>query len=192
VGDVAAFERPFLELGQRIVGKSLDNRVGVAIAIETLRRLNSTKNELYFAFTVQEEVGERGAGVSAYGIAPEIALALDITPTGDTPKAFRREISLGMGPAIKIKDAQMLSDPKVVDWMTRTANREKIPFQREVLIGGSTDARAIQLTRTGVRTGGLVIPCRYIHSPSEMIDLEDVDNAVKLLKALLSASIDLK
>lgn len=200
VGDVAAFERPFVEMGRRLVAKSLDDRVGVAIVIETLRRLKRRPervegggpNEAYFVFTVQEEVGVRGATVSAYGVDPEIGISIDVTPTGDTPNAIRRDIALGNGPAIKVKDHLMLSDPKVVEWMERTARKAKIPTQREVLTGGSTDARAIQIARSGVPSGGLVIPCRYVHSPSEMIDYDDVENAVKLLTALLSAPIDIR
>ncbi len=191
VGDVAAFERPFAEMGTRLVAKSLDDRAGVAVAIETLRRLKASPNEVYFVFTVQEEVGVRGATVSAYGIDPEIGIAIDVTPTGDTPNPVRREIALGKGPAIKVKDHLMLSDPKVVAWMERTAQKAKIQTQREVLTGGSTDARAIQVTRSGVPTGGLAIPCRYVHSPSEMIDINDVENSVKLLTALLNVPIDL-
>jgi putative aminopeptidase FrvX len=191
VGDVAAFERPFVEMGKRLVAKSLDDRAGVAIAIETLRRLKAGPNEVYFVFTVQEEVGVRGATVSAYGVDPEVGIAVDVTPAGDTPNPVRRDIALGKGPAIKVKDHLMLSDPKVVEWMEHTAQRAKIPTQREVLTGGSTDARAIQIARSGVLTGGLTLPCRYVHSPSEMIDYGDVENAVKLLTALLSAPIDL-
>lgn len=191
VGNVAAFERQFVEMGKRLVAKSLDNRAGVAVAIEVLRRLKTCQNELYFAFTVQEKVGVRGATVSAYGIDPEIGIAIDVTPTGDTPNPIRRDIALGKGPAIKVKDHLMLSDPKVVAWMERVAQNEKIPTQREVLTGGSTDARAIQVTRSGVQAGGLVIPCRYLHSSSEMLDYDDVENAVKLLTVLLSVPIDL-
>jgi len=191
VGDVAAFERPFVEMGSRLVAKSLDDRAGVAVAIETLRRLKSSPNEVYFVFTVQEEVGVRGAAVSAYGVDPEVGIALDVTPAGDTPNPIRRDIALGKGPAIKVKDSLMLADPKMVAWMESSAQKAKIPTQREVLTGGSTDARAIQLTRSGVPTGGLIIPCRYMHSPSEMIDYGDFENAVKLLTAMLNAPIDL-
>ena len=189
VGDVAAFERPLIEMGTRLVAKSLDDRAGVAIAIETLRRMKGGPNEVYFVFTVQEEVGTRGAIVSAYDVDPDVGIALDVTPTGDTPNSIQRDIALGKGPAIKIKDSLMLSDPKVVAWMERSARMAKIPTQREVLTGGSTDAYAIQLTRAGVPTGGLVIPCRYVHSPSEMIDYGDVEYAVKLLSSMLSAPI---
>jgi len=191
IGDVAAFERPFVEMGPRLVAKSLDDRAGVAVAIETMRRLKGSPNEVYFVFTVQEEVGVRGATVSAYGVDPEVGIAIDVTLTGDTPNPIRRDIALGKGPAIKVKDHAMLSDPKVVAWMERSAQKAKISTQREVLTGGSTDARAIQLTRSGVPTGGLVIPCRYVHSPSEMIDYSDAENAVKLLTAMLNAPIDL-
>jgi len=190
VGDVAAFERPFVEMGSRLVAKSLDDRAGVAVAIETMRRLGFGLNEAIFVFTVQEEVGVRGATVSAYGVDPEVGLAIDVTPTGDTPNPLQRDITLGAGPAIKVKDHSMLSDPKVVAWMERSAKAARIPTQREVLTGGSTDARAIQLTRSGVPTGGLVIPCRYVHSPSEMIDYGDVEKAVELLTAMLNAPID--
>jgi tetrahedral aminopeptidase len=190
VGDVAAFDRPFVDLGGRLVAKSLDNRAGVAVAIETLRRLGGGPNEVYFAFTVQEEVGVRGATVSAYGVDPQIGLAIDVTPAGDTPNSVRRDIALGKGPAIKVKDSQMLAAPKVVAWMERAAKKAKVAIQREVLTSGSTDARAIQLTRSGVPTGGLVLPCRYIHSPSEMMDYGDIENAVELLTAMLTAPID--
>ena len=191
VGDVAGFDRPFLDLGERIVAKSLDNRAGVAVAIETLRRLGPGPNEVYFVFTVQEEVGVRGASVSAYGVDPQVGLALDVTPTGDTPNAIRREIALGTGPAIKIKDSQMLASPQAITWMENSAKQAKIPVQREVLTGGSTDARAIQLARSGVPTGAMVLPCRYIHSPSEMMDYGDLEHAVQLLTAMLSAPIDI-
>jgi tetrahedral aminopeptidase len=191
VGDVAAFERPFVELGKRLVAKSLDDRAGVAVAIETLRRLGLGPNEVYFVFTAQEEVGLRGATVSAYGVDPDVGIAVDVTPAGDTPNPIRRDITLGKGPAIKVKDHLMLSDPRIVDWMESTAKKAGIPTQREVLTGGSTDARAIQMTRSGVPTGGLALPCRYVHSPSEMVDYEDVENTVNLLTALLNAPIDL-
>jgi endoglucanase len=199
VGDVAGFDRPFVDLGTRLVAKSLDNRAGIAVAVETLRRLGRRQgrvekpgpNETYFVFTTQEEVGVRGATVSAFGIDPEVGLSIDVTPAGDTPNGIRRDIALGKGPAIKIKDSKMLADSRVVDWMERAAKNASIATQREVLTNGSTDARAIQLARSGVPTGGLVLPCRYIHSPSEMMDYHDIEKAVQLLTAMLNAPIDL-
>jgi tetrahedral aminopeptidase len=191
VGDVAAFQRPFLDLGGRLVAKSMDDRIGCAVLVETLRLLKTSPHELYFAFTTQEEVGTRGAGTSAFGIDPEIGLAVDVTLTGDTPKSRPMAISLGKGPAVKVKDSGMLANRRVVEWMCSTAERKRIPYQREVLEGGSTDARAIQMTRSGVPAGCLSIPCRYVHTPSEMVDYEDVRNSVKLLTALLSAPVNL-
>ena len=191
VGDVAVFERPFSVLGNRLVSKAMDDRIAVAVMIETLHQLKKSPHDLYFVFTVQEEVGLRGATTAAFGINPDLGLAVDVTLSGDTPKGVKMEVALGKGPAIKVKDSRMLADPRVVNWMVVVAQKEIIPYQLEVLERGSTDASAIQLTRAGVPAGCLSIPCRYVHSPSEMVDLGDVENAVKLLVALLSNSINL-
>jgi len=191
VGDVAIFERPLTEMGDRMVSKAMDDRISVAILIEALKQLKQTPHEIYFVFSVQEEVGVRGATTAAFGVDPEVGLAIDVTRTGDTPKGITMEVALGAGPAIKVKDSGMISDPRVVDWMVRTAQKAKIPYQLEVLERGGTDARAIQLTRSGVPAGCLSIPCRYVHSPSEMVDYNDVQNSLKLLLALLQDSIDL-
>ena len=191
VGDVAAFDRPFVEMGNRLVAKSMDDRVGVLVAIEALRALKSTPHDVYFVFTTQEEVGVRGAITSAFGIDPDVGIAIDVTSAADTPNAAKMEMALGRGPCVKIQDAGSISDPRVVQWMIRAAEKNKIPYQREVLLFGGTDARAIQLTRAGVPAGCLSIPTRYIHSPSEMVDVADVQNSVKLLTALLRTPIDL-
>jgi endoglucanase len=192
VGDVAAFERPFQDLGKRVIAKSLDNRAGVLAAIETLRALKATPHDVYFVFTTQEEVHVRGAAVSAFGVDPEIAIALDVTPSGDTPDSLILEAALGRGPAVKIRDVGMLADPRVVNWMIRTAEKAGIPCQREVLTIGSTDASAIQVSRSGVMAGALSVPVRYVHSPSEMIDWGDLEDTVRLLTALLKGPIHLK
>ncbi len=191
IGDVAGFERPFLDLGRRVAAKSMDDRVGCAVAIEALGALKSTPHDVYFVFTTQEEVGTRGAQTSAYGIDPDLGFSIDVTGWGDTPGQRDFEVALGKGPAIKIRDGGMISDGRIVDWMIRTARRAKIPVQREVLLGGTTDARAMQLVRAGIPVGCVSIPCRYVHSASEMVDLSDVQNAVKLIVALLSAPISL-
>jgi putative aminopeptidase FrvX len=191
VGDVAAFDRPFVEMGNRLVAKSMDDRVGVLVAIETLRALKSTPHDVYFVFTTQEEVGTRGAGTSAFGVDPDVGIAIDVTSSADTPNAMKMEMVLGKGPCVKIRDNGALSDPRVVQWMIRTAEKSKIPYQREVLLFGGTDAHAIQMTRAGVPAGCLSIPTRYIHSPSEMVDFTDVQNSVKLMTAILRTPIDL-
>ncbi|MCB0101132.1 MAG: M42 family metallopeptidase [Anaerolineales bacterium] len=189
VGDFGAFDRDYIEMGGRLVAKSMDDRSGVVVLIEALKSIKSTPNDLYFVFTTQEEVGVRGAGTAAYGIDPEIGIAIDVTGTGDTPASLKMAMELGKGPCVKVRDPGMLSDPRVVEWMASTAEKAKIPYQREVLLVGSTDARAIQVSRAGVMAGALSIPCRYIHSASEMVDYEDLVNSVKLLTALLSKPV---
>jgi putative aminopeptidase FrvX len=193
VGDVATFDRPFLDLGGRLVAKSLDDRIGVAVMIETVRQIKATPHQLYFVFSTQEEVGVRGATTAAFGIDPDLGVAVDVTGTGDTPRRskVRMDVSLGKGPAIKVRDGGMLADRRVVDWMIKGAEQLSLPYQMEILEGGSTDARAMQLTRAGIPAGCLSIPCRYIHSPSEMVDFADVQNAVTLLIDLVSHPIKL-
>lgn len=191
VGDVAAFERPFIDLGDRLVSKAMDDRIGAAVMIASLQKLESTPHEVFFVFSVQEEVGLRGATTAAYGIDPDLAIALDVTRSGDTPKGFKMAVGLGKGPAIKVRDGGMLADPRVVDWMVAAAEREDLPYQLEVLEGGTTDARAMQLTRAGVPSGCISIPCRYVHSPSEMVDIQDVENAVRLLLAMIEQPVEL-
>jgi putative aminopeptidase FrvX len=186
VGDVAAFDRPFLDMGDRLIAKAMDDRIGVAVLIETLRQLKKTPYQLYFVFSVQEEVGTRGAITAAYSLEPDLGMAVDVTFTGDTPKGAKMDVSLGKGPAIKVRDAGMLSDPRVVDWMVRVSKKARIPYQFEVLESGTTDARSIQIARSGVPSGCLSVPCRYVHTPSEMVDYSDVQNAVRLLLDLLN------
>jgi len=192
VGDIAAFDRPFLDLGKRLVSKTMDDRIGVAVLIESLRRLGTTPHELYFVFSVQEEVGVRGATVAAYGLEPDLGLAVDVTAWGDTLKVARMEVALGKGPAIKVRDSGMLADPRVVNWMVHTAESAGLPYQLEVLERGGTDAQAIQLSRAGVPAGTLSIPCRYVHSPSEMVDYDDVQHAVSLMLELLGNPVHLE
>ncbi len=193
VGDVATFDRPFLDMGSRLVAKSLDDRIGAAVLIEALRQVQNTPHQLYFVFSAQEEVGVRGATTAAFGVNPDLGLAVDVTGTGDTPRRtkVRMEVSLGKGPAIKVRDGGMLADRRVVDWMVRGAESLEMPYQLEILEGGSTDARAMQLARAGVPAGCLSIPSRYTHSPSEMVDYGDVQNAVRLLVELVSNPIQL-
>ncbi len=195
VGDVGAFERPFLDLGDRLVAKSMDDRIGAYVLVETLRQFSTGKrkspHQLYFVFSTQEEVGLRGATTAAYGLDPDLGLSVDVTGSGDTPKGLVMDVSLGKGPAIKVRDGGMLSDPRIVRWMVEGAEKAGLPYQLEVLEGGTTDARAMQLTRAGVPVGCLSIPCRYIHSPSEMVDFNDVQNGIKLLAELLSKPVEL-
>jgi len=191
VGDMAAFERPFLDLGNRLVAKSMDDRISAAVLIETLRALKTSPHELYFVFSTQEEVGTRGATTAAFALDPELGISVDVTGVGDTPKGIKMEVALGKGPAVKVRDGGMISDPRLVRVMVQVAEKAGLPYQLEVLEAGSTDARAMQISRAGMPAGCVSIPCRYIHSPSEMVDYNDVQNAVKLLVALISQPISL-
>jgi endoglucanase len=181
VGDSAVFVRPFVAQGSRWVSKAMDDRIGCAVLIEVLRRLEETPHDLHVVFAVQEEVGLRGARTSAYGIDPDIAIAVDVTGTGDTPESMPMAVKLGQGPAVKVKDRRMIAHPQVRQLLVDCAEEAGIPYQLEVLEYGSTDAAAIQLVRAGVPAGCLSVPCRFIHSPSEMVDENDVENVVRLL-----------
>lgn len=191
VGDVAVFERHFDVLGDRLVAKALDNRSGVGLLIETAKQLKSNPNEVYFVFTVQEEVGARGAGPAAYGIEPDFAITVDVTACGDTPNNKTTQVKLGEGPAVHIKDIGTIAAPQISAWIEKGAKKAKIPYQISILTRGYTDARTIQTSGMGVPVSGVSIPCRYIHSPSEMVDLNDLNNSVKLLTYLLSNPVKL-
>lgn len=191
VGDPGVFDRPFIDLGKRIVSKALDDRVSCAILIEVLRQVSSGPNELVFVFSSQEEVGMRGVTSAAYSVDPDLGIAVDVTRVGDTPNS-KMEVGLGKGPAIKVRDQGMIADPRVVRWMTETAEKSGIPYQLEILELGTTDARAIQVSRAGVPAGCVSIPARYIHSPSEMVDMGDVELSLKLILELLRNPIEIK
>ncbi len=186
VGDVAAFFGPSVELNNRIMAKSMDDRIGCVIQIETLKRVENTPHDIHYVFTVQEEVGLRGARPGAFKVQPDIAIAIDITPSGDTLGKQIFSVELGKGPAVKVMDRGNLSHPVVKDWMIETAEANDIPYQLEVLTAGGTDAAGMQLAGSGSAAGCLSIPCRHVHTPSEIVDLADVENGVKLLVAMLS------
>jgi endoglucanase len=191
VGDAAGFYRPLEEVGHRLVAKSLDDRIGVAILIQTLRTLKRTPHEIAFVFSVQEEVGLRGASTAAFGVDAELGLAVDVTRTGDTPHGPKLAVALGEGPAIKVRDSGMLSDPAVKDLLLQRADEAKLKVQLEVLDGGTTDAAAMQVSRGGLPVGCVSIPTRYLHTPSEMVDLQDVQGCVQLLVDVLQKPIEL-
>jgi putative aminopeptidase FrvX len=181
VGDVAGFQRGFVAQGTRWICKAMDDRAGCAVLIQMLRDLRQSVYDVYAVFTSQEEVGLRGAATSAFGIEPDIAIALDVCGTGDTPESRKLAVELGKGPAIAIKDGGMITHVGLRRHLVDVAKAGGIPYQLEVSDRGTTDARAIQTTRAGVPTGLISIPCRYIHTPSEMIDAGDCRAAVDLL-----------
>jgi endoglucanase len=192
IGDVASYHREFVDLGNRLLAKAFDDRIGCAILIEVIKSMKHTPNETYFVFTTQEEVGCRGARTSAYSITPDVAIAVDVTTTGDTPEASTMAVELGKGPAIKVMDTGLLAHPKIKNLLISISQKKKIPYQLEVLRLGTTDASTIQFTKEGVPSGTVSIPTRYVHTPSEMVDMDDVNNTVKLLCAFVSCNLRLE
>ena len=195
VGTMANHDRAFLAQGDRWVSKAMDDRIGCAILVELMFAINRRKltlpHTVHFVFSVQEEVGTRGATTAAFSLKPEVGISVDVTATGDTPKSHAMAVSLGDGPAIKVKDGGMIAHPGLVRLMVQRAEEAEIPYQLEVLTHGSTDARAMQLTQSGVIAGCVSIPCRYVHSNSEMVDAQDAKNGVELLLAVLKGPLDL-
>ena len=180
IGDTANFVGDFHVQGDCAVSKAMDNRSGCAVLIELIKTLPKTDNEIYFVFTTQEEVGLRGAKTAAFGIMPDCALAVDVTLTGDTPECNNREVKLGMGPAIKVKDSAYIAHPQIRRKLEDLANSNGIPYTLELLDRGGSDPGAIQSTGIGVPCGGISIPCRYVHTTAEMVDINDLNNCVKL------------
>jgi endoglucanase len=186
IGDPIEFDIKFAKIGRNIViGKAFDDRVGCAVMVEAMKRLEKTECTLYAVGTVQEEVGLRGATTAAFGIYPDIGIALDVTVAGDVPgvKEVEAPIKLGKGPSIEIADMGLIAHPKVVRLLMDAAEENKIPYQLETGLPGSTDAARISLTREGVPSGVISIPTRYIHSPSSLLSLEDAEKTVKLTVA---------
>ncbi|WP_068142102.1 M42 family metallopeptidase [Limnochorda pilosa] len=186
VGEAGVFVRPVAEAGEhRLIAKAADDRAGCAVLVETLKALDGSPHRVVAVFAVQEEVGLRGARTAAFRVQPDLAVAVDVTPTGDTPKAPKRAVELGKGPAVKAMDRSVIAHPAVRRLLTETAREAGIPYQVEVLTAGGTDAGPIHTSRNGVPTGAVSIPCRHLHTPAEMVDLRDMEGAKELLLAVL-------
>ena len=187
VGDPVTLHQPFAEVGELLSGKALDDRVGLYVGIEALRRLREHKADIYFVGTVQEEVGLRGARASAFGIAPEIGVALDVTLACDMPGVPPHEqvTKLGRGVAIKMKDSASISHPGLVRFLVKLAEERGIPYQMEILPRGGTDAGAIQLAREGAAVVTISVPTRYVHTVVEAAHKKDIEAAIQLLVAFL-------
>jgi len=186
VGDYVTFDVPFRELKNGLVtGKAFDNRLGCAVMIEVMKNVEAD-HTIYGVGTVQEEVGLKGARTSAYGIEPDIALALDVAPAGDFPgtKPEESRIKVKGGPVITVADGRgrgIITHPMVRDGLIDAAKKIKVPYQLEVGDGGTTDTTAIQLTKAGVHSGVVSVPTRYIHTPVEVASIEDIQSTVKLV-----------
>lgn len=188
VGNPITRERELIEMGNCVNCKSIDNRVSVFILIETLRKLKTVPYDVYGVFTVQEEVGIRGANVAAHTINPDFGFGLDTTIAFDLPGAqpHERVTSLGEGTAIKIMDASTICDYRMVDYMKEVADKKKIKWQTELLTAGGTDTAGIQrMGKNGAISGAVSIPTRHLHQVIEMAHKEDIDGSISLLKACL-------
>ena len=189
IGSAAVIDRGVSRLsGDAVTGRAFDNKVGVAVMIEAFKSIADQRFDIYAVATVQEEVGLKGARTAAYSISPDVGIALDTTIASDILGVDESQhiTKLGKGPAIKVMDGRsgsgLIAHPEVRKALINVAESLKIPYQLEVLTGGTTDASAIQLTKEGVPSGTISVPTRYIHSPIETLNLADALNAVRLLK----------
>lgn len=185
IGDMCIYYSDFTDNENVVFTPYLDDRVGCFIAIEALKSIENSENDLYFVFSVQEEVGLRGARTAAYGIDPDLGIAIDVTTHGDTPKAKLFAVGLHKGAAIKVKDNSVISHPLVRESLKTLAKEKNIPYQLEVLEFGGTDTGAIHISKSGVPSGAISIPTRYVHSTVEMASKEDIKNCILLLREFL-------
>jgi len=181
IGDTAVFSGEFMVNGDLAVSKAMDNRTGVYVLIRVLENLTEAKNDLYFVFTSQEELGCRGAKAVANAINPDIALSVDVTDTGDTPECKRMAVKLGGGPCIKYMDKSIITHKRVNEALRAAAMSGGTAIQHEVLTFGGTDAGAIHTSGTGVMTGAVSIPTRYIHTPREAVNVRDISGAISVV-----------
>jgi putative aminopeptidase FrvX len=190
IGDMVTLERELISVGDTVVSKALDDRLGVYVMIEAVRKATESNAEIFAIATTQEEIGLRGASASAYSINPDIAIALDVTIAADIPGGTpdTHVTKLGAGTAIKILDSSQIANPMVVDHLRDLAEAQEIPYQLEILPFGGTDAGAFQTSRGGIATSTISIPTRYVHTVNEMAHVNDIQASVDLLAAFLNAA----
>lgn len=188
IGDPVTRDRELIEMGDCVNCKSIDNRVAVFILIEALKMLENPPYDVYATFTVQEEVGLRGANVAAHSINPDFGIALDTTIAFDVPgaQAHEKVTELGKGTAIKIMDASTICDYRMVEFMKQTANEADITWQPEILTAGGTDTAGVQrMGKQGAIAGAISIPTRHLHQVIEMAHKKDIADSISLLVACL-------
>ncbi len=191
VGDTAVYDAPAYCNDRKAVSPYMDNRISCAVLLKVLSELDTCANDCYFVFSVQEEVGLRGAKPAAYGMHPAYGIAVDVTGVDDVPGSeCSGTAKLGKGAAIKVMDSSVICHPDMVTLLEQVARQHAIPMQRDVLRAGGTDAGVMLVNRAGVITGGISVPCRYIHTPCEMVDLNDAAACVSLVTALAKTPLN--
>lgn len=190
IGMTARFDGDTFEMGDFIVSKALDDRLGCYMLIEVLKQLKSTDNEVYFVFTTQEEVGLRGARVCGFDINPDVAIAVDIVTSADTPNCKRYGTKLGSGIGIKLRDGSAICSKSVVDSLIDSAEQNGIDYQREAKTMGGTDIGAVQTAGRGALTGGVVVPIRNTHTITETASKHDILCGIRLLNAFVQKNIE--
>lgn len=184
VGDTCVYDQPVRSQGDRVTAPYLDDRMACAVLLAALERIKTPSCDLYMVFTVQEEVGLRGARTAAWWVEPDVGIAVDVTGVDDTPGSEKSGTArLGKGAAVKVMDSSVICHPEAVAKLWSLAQTRNIPVQRDILRSGGTDAGAIHTTRVGVKTGGISIPCRYIHTPAETASLSDAEACIRLTVA---------
>ncbi len=190
VGDAAIWDAPVSQSGNAIFGPYLDDRICCAALLKALSMVEERENDLYFVFTVQEEVGLRGAQTAAFAIDPDYAIVTDVTDCDDLPGSEHTgSAKCGGGAAIKVMDSSVICHPQMVQRLKDLAGEKGIPFQMDVLTDGGTDGGAIHKSRAGVCTGGVSVPCRYIHSPREAVWRSDGEDCARLLAAFAQSKL---
>ena len=191
IGETASYVGELVELQNgRVMSKAFDDRVGAYILMESFKQLKDQYNDAYYVFTVQEEVGLRGAKVASQAIKPDIGMALDITGSFDVPNDGVGNAILGEGTAIKVMDDCVICDQDIVEMMIDIAKEKEIKYQLDALQGGGTDAGAIALSNDGVRCGGISIPTRNGHSPVSIVDMGDVNACIELMTAFMDGKFE--
>ncbi|MBA3378568.1 MAG: M42 family metallopeptidase [Chloroflexia bacterium] len=190
IGDMVTLDRNLIAVGDTVVSKALDDRLGVYVMIQAVMKAVDSTAEIFAIATTQEEIGLRGAQASAYNLDPDIAIALDVTIAGDIPGGTpdAHVTKLGAGTAIKILDSSQIANPRIVDHLRDLAEEHGIAHQLEILPFGGTDAGAFQTSRGGMATGTISIPTRYVHTVNEMAHLNDIQASVDLLAAFLNVA----
>ena len=187
VGDYVTMDRTLERVGENYLGKAMDDRIGVFVMIEALRALREHEATIHAVATSQEEVGLRGAEASGSALAPTVVIALDVTLAMDVPgtQDENRITELGKGVALKIMDSYSISHPRLMEHLRKIAEREGITHQVEILPSGGTDAGGVQRLHGGIPAITLSVPCRYVHTPNEMVSEKDVQAAIDLLTRYL-------